>query len=448
MNKENEKSVLPSTSVSSSPSSGKLTDHGDESESEDSLSVPASLIGAENYLTLTEGKLHSLTKDELTEAACECKKLILDSAVCSNERKWLVRRLIELRYQLLTVEEAKEVTEPVATEPAKSRIVLGHHLELRYHRTSTTKRYCDTCCSAIWNILQCWYQCSDCRYRCHDKCVEQIVRPCPQLVASEKPKYETSICPEVGLAAQNYQCAECKLPISFKNSWLAPRLCDYTGLYYCTSCHWNNSSMIPARVVCNWDFKPYLVCRATYQLLRYTRNRPLLRPDLRLFGFVKELAEIKRLREELSLLKVYLVRCREAREEKKVLWKLFGNRSHLLEPTDIFSLRDFTELNSGTLLGQMKTITNEFTEHITKNCAICSGQGYICELCDDKDNVIFPFYSNVHVCSECSWVYHKTCWLRTLTCRKCERNKRKSQENLDSNAPSADLTIDNTPSLI
>jgi hypothetical protein len=98
----------------------------------------------------------------LIEAVTQCKKLILDSAVCSNERKWLVRRLIELRYQLLIVEEAKEdgKEETAFSEPVKSRIVLGHHFELRYHPTSTTKRYCDACCGAVWNIMQYWYQCS------------------------------------------------------------------------------------------------------------------------------------------------------------------------------------------------------------------------------------------------------------------------------------------------
>ena len=33
-----------------------------------------------------------------------------------------------------------------------------------------------------------------------------------------------------------------------------PRQCDYTGSYYCELCHWNDSIIIPARVLHNWDF--------------------------------------------------------------------------------------------------------------------------------------------------------------------------------------------------
>lgn len=110
-------------------------------------------------LTCFQGKLCALSKEELSEAISKCKILIVNSVVCSSERKWLVRRLIELRYQLLTVEEVKkDLTDE--EETSKSRIVLGHHFNLRYEPTSTRKRYCDSCCSTIWNVMQAWYQCT------------------------------------------------------------------------------------------------------------------------------------------------------------------------------------------------------------------------------------------------------------------------------------------------
>ncbi|XP_046664151.1 differentially expressed in FDCP 8 homolog [Homalodisca vitripennis] len=88
------------------------------------------------------------------------------------------------------------------------------------------------------------------------------------------------------------------------------------------------------------------------------------------------------------------------------------------------------EIHSGKLLDELKNIASKFEDHIIKNCQLCSGKGYRCELCDDKDDVIFPFFSTVNVCSECSWVYHKTCWLRYLVCRKCQRNKKKQLETV------------------
>lgn len=56
-----------------------------------------------------------------------------------------------------------------------------------------------------------------------------------------------------------------------------PRLCDYTGLYYCPNCHWNDEMIIPARVVHNWDFTPQRVCRATKQFLKIMFRKPVLK---------------------------------------------------------------------------------------------------------------------------------------------------------------------------
>lgn len=44
-------------------------------------------------------------------------------------------------------------------------------------------------------------------------------------------------------------------------TWVEPRICDYSGLYYCPTCHWNNTAIIPARVIHNWDFVPKKVGR-------------------------------------------------------------------------------------------------------------------------------------------------------------------------------------------
>ena len=37
------------------------------------------------------------------------------------------------------------------------------------------------------------------------------------------------------------------------------RVCDYTGQFYCSNCHWNEDVVIPARVIHNWDFIPHKV---------------------------------------------------------------------------------------------------------------------------------------------------------------------------------------------
>ena len=50
------------------------------------------------------------------------------------------------------------------------------------------------------------------------------------------------------------------------------RLCDNTGQYFCVDCHWNDTLIIPARVIHNWDFTPRKVI---FALLLKLRNSSL-----------------------------------------------------------------------------------------------------------------------------------------------------------------------------
>lgn len=52
--------------------------------------------------------------------------------------------------------------------------------------------------------------------------------------------------------------------MSTEGGWVEPRICDYTGLYYCPTCHWNDLAPIPARILHNWDFTPNKVCRGNF----------------------------------------------------------------------------------------------------------------------------------------------------------------------------------------
>lgn len=95
------------------------------------------------------------------------------------------------------------------------RTIRGHHLILQPLLKTASARYCDNCTGTIWSVVQAWYECEDCGYSCHHKCLSDIKRECAHVTASERGSYETEICPEIGLAAQRYQCAECKtlLPV-------------------------------------------------------------------------------------------------------------------------------------------------------------------------------------------------------------------------------------------
>lgn len=122
------------------------------------------------------------------------------------------------------------------------------------------------------------------------------------------------ICPEKGLGHQDFKCFDCKTLIGmgkrsrkFSSSflWLTTislfsgvfgeaRVCDYTGAYYCTSCHDNDVSVVPARIVRNWDFRKYKVCKKTKELFRSVYKLPLiplLRVNPMLETFLEEVRE-------------------------------------------------------------------------------------------------------------------------------------------------------------
>jgi len=55
------------------------------------------------------------------------------------------------------------------------------------------------------------------------------------------------------------------------------RYCDYLGRYFCDGCHGGLESVIPARVLNNWDFARYPVCHFSRQILDSIWQQPLFK---------------------------------------------------------------------------------------------------------------------------------------------------------------------------
>lgn len=71
------------------------------------------------------------------------------------------------------------------------------------------------------------------------------------------------------LDAQHYKCAGCHKNFNDGRTrvqgfvqalgWGKPRLCEYSGQLFCSSCHNNDYAVLPARVLHYWDFTRYPV---------------------------------------------------------------------------------------------------------------------------------------------------------------------------------------------
>lgn len=182
--------------------------------SEKSLPIPASLVKEQWRLIFTS----DASAQDLQEAIDHCKDLVLMSEENSDERRWLVRHLVDLRHSLEELQEAQN--DKLELCPVVKTVV-GHHFVARQRgvgkglQLPTQRQYCDHCTGIVWSVVQASYICGDCRYVAHQKCVDSVVRICAHVVASERQYPILDICPEIGLAAQRYKCMECGTLLNF-----------------------------------------------------------------------------------------------------------------------------------------------------------------------------------------------------------------------------------------
>uniref|UniRef100_A0A915C3D4 Phorbol-ester/DAG-type domain-containing protein n=1 Tax=Parascaris univalens TaxID=6257 RepID=A0A915C3D4_PARUN len=337
-------------------------------------------------------------------------------------------RLCRLEQNEENYEQRKTVMEKLVDCRLQLELLKGHKLTLQ--PVSGRNPYCEVCVTTIWRIVQRWRRCKLCGLRCHEKCIPSMVRHCPS-VKADNPNFRirTEICEERGLDEQHYKCAECGHALKFGGSAnCEPRLCDYNGRYYCPRCHWNDEWVIPARIVHNWDCDKYKVCRASKQLLAYIDRKPLLNITLMnptLSKFVAQLNRMNNLRRNILFMKCYFVCCKEARHLR--ILQYLNRRQHFVDSAEWYSVADLRDLAEGRLLPEIEQIVAIFTEHITRDCLLCLGNGFFCELCSDDHEVIFPFSDGVAICRECCAVFHQACFDRkSQRCPRCDRRKQRA----------------------
>ncbi|XP_028333776.1 differentially expressed in FDCP 8 homolog isoform X2 [Physeter macrocephalus] len=347
---------------------------------------------SEDHFARPVGLLLASDIQQLRRAIQECKQVILELPERSEKQEDAVVRLIHLRLKL------QELKDPSEEEP-NIRVLLEHRFFKEKSKSVT--QACDKCHAVIWGLIQTWYTCTGCYYRCHSKCLNLISKPCVRSKVSHQAEYELNICPEAGLDSQDYRCAECRAPISLRGVPSEARQCDYTGQYYCSHCHWNDLAVIPARVVHNWDFEPR-----------------------------------KKLRQDILLMKPYFITCREAMAARLLLQ--LQDRQHFVENDEMYSVQDLLDAHTGRLGCSLAETHTLFAKHIKLDCERCQAKGFVCELCREGD-VLFPFDSHTSVCADCSAVFHRDCYYdNSTTCPRCARLTLRKQSLLQEPGPDVD----------
>ncbi|EXB29616.1 Pleckstrin homology domain-containing family M member 3 [Morus notabilis] len=233
------------------------------------------------------------------------------------------------------------------------------------------------------------------------------------------------------LEAQHYTCAGCykhfddgkTLIRDFAQTlgWGKPRLCEYTGQLFCSSCHTNETAVLPARVLHNWDFTQYPVSQLAKSYLDSIYDQPMLcvsAVNPFLFTKVPALHHVMGVRRKIGIILSY-VRC----SFRESINRGLGSRRYLLESNDFFALRDLIDLSKGAFAAlpvMVETVLKKIVEHITDQCLICCDVGVPCnarQACNDPSSLIFPFQEgDVGKCVSCESVFHKLCFKKLTEC--------------------------------
>lgn len=233
---------------------------------------------------------------------------------------------------------------------------------------------------------------------------------------------------EKGLDAQNFECYGCKHPLGI--NVCKSRVCAFSGDCFCDSCMSPDPIVIPSRVIHNWDFKQYHVCKTVATFISEVKNHPLL--DMKIFNpyiyvGVEEMSRLQNIRIQLNFLRDYLYTCRGPVIEQ--LQRLVWPKEYMYEHIHQYSISDLSEILGGALADHLQSIVKFGREHVL-TCWLCSQKGFVCEVCN-KAKVLYPFdVETTYRCNICNAVYHTECLNSSKPCPKCERRRKREHVSL------------------
>ncbi|XP_062475773.1 pleckstrin homology domain-containing family M member 3 isoform X2 [Pezoporus occidentalis] len=198
----------------------------------------------------------------------------------------------------------------------------------------------------------------------------------------------TTLSLERGLTVQSFKCAGCQRSIGLSNG--KAKVCSYSGWYYCSTCHVDDTFLIPARLVHNWDTSKYKVSKQAKEFLEYVYEEPLIdiqQENPMLYKHAEPLATVVRLRQQLKSLRAYLFSCRAAVAED--LRRRIFPREYLLQQIHLYSLADLQQVIEGKLAPFLGKVIKFATSHVY-SCSLCSQKGFICEICNNGE-ILYPF---------------------------------------------------------
>uniref|UniRef100_A0A0N5AZ03 DUF4206 domain-containing protein n=1 Tax=Syphacia muris TaxID=451379 RepID=A0A0N5AZ03_9BILA len=232
------------------------------------------------------------------------------------------------------------------------------------------------------------------------------------------------------LDQQNNMCAGCGMKIS-KLYIRRMQYCNYYNKLFCQRCHQGAKMRIPARVIHQWNFREYPVSDIARRFLLDNYSQPaidVLAVDAHFYDKFKNLRNVRLLRLQLVHLWSFIRICSTAKSTFTMHGNLLSVFScipkHILEDVNLYSMLDFEDVKNGNLIRLIEPVVQYGKCHVNScEVSICR---FVCELCDQRDDLLFPFQLNkVSRCEECGSLSHIKCAARRikqlLPCPKCVR---------------------------
>ena len=117
------------------------------------------------------------------------------------------------------------------------------------------------------------------------------------------------------MTEQQLRCSDCGMTVQQPEYFKFFRFCHYFGKYSCTSCHSNQSHVLPANIIYKWDFSEYRVSDFAYTVLSQMSMDPLFDVEALNPKLLKKVSKLKKalnLRRQAVGVAKYLKSCRLA----------------------------------------------------------------------------------------------------------------------------------------
>ncbi|EAR99665.2 hypothetical protein TTHERM_00590020 (macronuclear) [Tetrahymena thermophila SB210] len=216
------------------------------------------------------------------------------------------------------------------------------------------------------------------------------------------------------ISGQDGKCHECQAKIS-KGLYLIGNnayFCHYTGFWYCYNCIAVDKKPIPWKALESFDLTSYKVCKKAEKEINNLYAKPIIQ-----FEYSDQVVQSNQILGDFMILKRQIYLLYNFLCHPEYLEKYLENSLNLLIKPNIFSLKNFYDINNGSLPKQVEETYKLFQTHV-QECEKCQKKGIECSLCKQPQKIYLFDIKNTSLCEKCDTLYHRTCF-QEKNCETC-----------------------------